>query len=175
MANEGKAFGEPAKRYAMRIAVESSTGRKIDTYMNANMERGKELEDIARSLYIEQSGIKVGNGGFAEFGNYGASSDGLVDLLDGSNGMIEIKSVLYNTQFNNMKKGYDASYKWQIQGNLWIYDRQWCDFVSYCPDFPEGKQLHTCQVDRDEGMIKRLEKRLGEFWKLVEEYKEVLK
>lgn len=169
MANDGKAFGEPAKKYAMRIALESITRQRLETYTNDFMQRGIELEPEARGLYEEATFNIVTNGGFMELGNYGASSDGLT-----SDGMIEIKSVIYSTHFKNIEEGFDSSYKWQIQGQMWIYDKQWCDFVSYCPEFTEEKKLHMFHVERDEEMVSRLQARLLEFDKLVEKYKEMV-
>lgn len=168
MANNGKAFGEPAKRYAMRIVVEEATQRRIETFTNDNMARGIELEPEARALYEGD----VINGGFMEYDGCGASSDGLV----GDPGMIEIKSVLYSTHFKRfIDGGYDTTYQWQIQGNMWIYDRQWCDYVSYCPEFPTHKQLYVFRVQRDEEKIEALKTRLNEFKGLINQYKELIK
>lgn len=51
MANYGKALGEPAKKYAVNIAIEQITGEPIaSTFTNAHMERGHEQEPIAREL-----------------------------------------------------------------------------------------------------------------------------
>ena len=164
MAHNGKPFGEPAKKYAMKMVVEEATQRRIPSYTNDHMERGIELEPIAQTLYPGE----VKNGGFMGYGAYGASSDGLV----GDDGMIEIKSVIFSTHFKRLLEGgYDTAYQWQIQGNLWIYDRKWLDFVSYCPDFPTNKQLYTFRVERDDEKIKSLKTRLNEFMGLVEEYK----
>ena len=62
----------------------------------------------------------------------------------------------------------DSAYKWQIHGHIWQGKKRWCDFVSYCPEMPENKQLHIFRVMRDEEIIKRLELRIGEFLKEVE-------
>lgn len=65
MANNGKAFGEPAKRYAQKIALERVTGkREEESYSNANMERGNDLEPLARELYSQETMTDVENGGF---------------------------------------------------------------------------------------------------------------
>jgi len=172
MANYGKAFGEPAKKYAMRTALESVIKTVLPTYKNNNTERGHELEPIAREIYENDTFTEVLQGGFMEFGRFGASSDGLVN----PDGSIEIKSVLYNTHFERIiNGGFDTSYQWQIHGNIWIYERKWCDFVSYCPEFPYQKNLHIFRVERDEEKIKMLEERLNEFVSLVDTYKEKLK
>ena len=170
MAYDCKKWGDGAKKYAMRTAVEGITKNPIPTYSNKNMEMGVEFEPIARDLYEEDQIVSVEQVGFMEYGKCGASTDGLV----GKDGMIEIKSVLYNTMFKNIEKGYDSTYFWQMQGNMWIYNRKWCDFVSYANSFPEGKQLHVCRVLKDEAAIKRLSTRLDEFEELVETYRKII-
>lgn len=67
MANNGKAFGEPAKRYAQKVALERVTRKREDeSYSNAFMERGTELEPFARTLYSQETMNDVDNGGFFE-------------------------------------------------------------------------------------------------------------
>lgn len=167
MANEGKVFGNPAQDYAIQVALERSTGRRFEVdYTNHWMQRGHELEPIARSLYELETMEFVDNGGIYVDGDFATSPDGLVN----DNGQIEIKSVKYNTHFERIKKGgFDLKYKWQIQGNLWLSGRDWCDFISYCPDYPENKQLYVFRVVRDQEMIDRLKQRLNEFNNKVKE------
>jgi len=171
MANYGKAFGNPAKDYAKRVAIESFTKTPVETFKNEWMERGHELEQWARSAYEMQTFNVVLPAGFSEIGYFGASADGLVD----DDGLIEIKSVKYNIHFDRLQKGrFDSSYEWQMRGQLWLYDRAWCDFVSYCPEFPPDKQLYIFRVERDLELEKRLIGRLDEFLDLLDTYIEVL-
>jgi putative phage-type endonuclease len=171
MANEGKAFGKPALDYAIKVAIESKTQRNIEGFTNEWMERGKQLEEDARRLYESMTFTKVLPGGIAVTDRYGASSDGLVD----PDGIVEIKCVKYNTHFKRLLQGgYDTAYQWQIRGQMWLYDVDWCDFVSYCPDYPEDKQLYVYRVKRslteEATMITRLEK----FTHQVDEFVKVL-
>lgn len=172
MANEGKSFGNPASEYAQRISIEGVTGKRIETYQNEYMITGIELEPEAREKYEQETFNIVDNGGFMQLGDHiGGSADGIV----GDNGLIEIKSVKFNTHFERLRAGgIDSKYKWQIHGNIWIYNRQWCDFISYCPDFPENKQLYVCRVYRDEEIIKRLNHRLDKFIEMVNYYKSII-
>ena len=57
MAHFGKDFGDPAKVYAQDVAIERFTGKRIerDSYKSAAMQRGHELEPIARDLYERDS------------------------------------------------------------------------------------------------------------------------
>lgn len=173
MANEGKAFGDPAKRYAQEIALEIVTGNKDERsgHTSKFMDDGHTYEPIARDLYEQQTFRTVTNGGFFYNGNYGDSPDGNV----GKDGCIEIKCVIANTHWERLKKGsFDSSYKWQIHGHILIAEKQWCDFVSYCPEMPEDKQLYIFRVNRDEDIINRMKIRLSEFWQLVDENIKIL-
>lgn len=167
MANEGKAFGDPAKRYALQLALERITGRKADySFKNDDMERGHEQEPVARMLYEEERFVDVRNGGFFDCGEYGDSPDGLV----GDDGVVEIKSVIAPTHDDTIRRGsFDPSYRWQLVGHLDCTGRQWVDFISYCGEFPESHQLVVYRLNRNEceDEIKRLRSRRAEFLKLV--------
>jgi len=174
MANFGKAFGEPAKAYAAHIALERFNGKKIekDYYTSSVMERGTELEPVARNEYEINEMVEVKNGGFFEKDTLGDSPDGLV----GENGVIEIKCVIPSTHFKTLKKGgYPSSYKWQIHFHMLVTGRDWCDFISYCPDFPEAKQLYVFRVDKDTELQKQMLERIAEFELLIEENINLLK
>lgn len=168
MANDGKAFGEPAQKYALQIALERMTGQKSEfSFSNDHMERGHEQEPVARMLYEDERFVDVTNGGFFDCGDYGDSPDGLI----GEDGVIEIKSVIAPTHYATLRRGsFDPSYRWQLVGHLDCTGRDWVDFVSYCSDFPEGKQLIVNRLTRAECAVElaRLHERRAEFLKLVD-------
>jgi hypothetical protein len=167
MANEGKAFGDPAKRYALQIALELLTRKKAEfSFSNEHMERGHEQEPVARMLYEEENFVSVTNGGFFDCGEYGDSPDGLVS----DDGVVEIKSVTAPTHYATMQRGsFDPAYRWQLVGHLDCSTRQWVDFISYCSDFPIDQQLLVYRLHRTEceDEIKRLHARRAEFLRLV--------
>lgn len=175
MANDGKAFGDPAKRYALQLALEIETGRKAaHGFSNEHTERGHEQEPLARMLYEQENFVDVLNGGFFDCGDYGDSPDGLV----GTDGVIEIKSVLAPTHYGTLQRGsFDPAYRWQLVGHLDCTGRDWVDFVSYCADFPERNQLIVYRLHRRdcEFEIARLRARRDEFLKLVRETLNTLK
>jgi len=130
------------------------------------MERGHEQEPIARMLYEDLYFTEVTNGGFFDCGFYGDSPDGLVD----NDGVIEIKSVIDTTHYANIKRGsIDPSYKWQVIGHLDCTGREWCDFISYCADFPETSQLIVYRIYRKDVIeeIKMLSERRKLFNDLI--------
>lgn len=167
MANGDKAFGEPAKKYALQLALERINGSKKEvTYSNEHMERGHQQEPVARMLYEEETFSSVGNGGFFDCGEYGDSPDGLVDM----DGVIEIKSVIDSVHYATIKRNsFDPAYRWQLAGHLDCTGRKWVDFVSYCAEFPVGKQLYIFRVNRDDfsAELERLASRRVEFLSLV--------
>lgn len=169
MANETKSFGEPAKRYALQIALEQLTGKRSEhSFSSIHMERGHLLEPVARALYERETFTDVTNGGFFCWGAYGDSPDGLV----GEDGGVEIKCVIASTHYATMQRGtFDPSYRWQLAGHLDCTGREWFDFVSYCEDFPADKQLIVYRLHRAdyEDEIKRLRERRAEFLQLVHE------
>jgi hypothetical protein len=174
MANYGKAFGDPAKKLAMNIAVQQITGVAGDGgFSNEHMERGHEQEPLARMLYEEETFCEVSNGGFFCNDFIGCSPDGLVY----DDGAIEIKSVIINVHYANVKRqGVDPAYKWQCIGNLKFTGRKWLDFVSYCSGFPEGRQLYTCRLHADQlqDEFLMLDSRINDFKLLVEDTKSTI-
>lgn len=169
MANDGRAFGDPAKKYALQVALERVTGIKSDSgFSNSHTERGHEQEPIARMMYEDQFFIDVGNGGFFDCGYYGDSPDGLVC----DDGVIEIKSVTPAVHYATMKRGsFDPAYKWQLAGHLDCTGRDWVDFVSYCAEFPEHNQLivYRTYMHDMQDQIEALRARRSEFLRLIEE------
>lgn len=163
MANAPNAFGDPAKRYALQIALERITGRKATYgFSNDHMERGNEQEPLARMIYEDLFFADVSNGGFFDCGEYGDSPDGLI----GDEGVIEIKSVIASTHWATRRRGtYDPAYRWQMVGHLDCTGRDWCDFVSFCSDFPESDQLAVYRMNRADVMddIKALQDRRAQF------------
>jgi hypothetical protein len=174
MANYGKAFGEPAKKYAVNIAIEQITGKPIaSTYSNEHMERGHEQEPIARQLYERKTFSTVTNGGFFESDFIGCSPDGLVC----DNGVIEIKSVIAPVHFSSIKRYcVDPAYKWQCIANLKFTGRDWLDFVSYCSDFPIDNQLFIHRMNKEDyyESFNMIDSRISEFKLLVDDTRNLI-
>ncbi len=168
MAHEEVGFGDPAKNLAVDLAIQQITGKVSNhpSYSNSHMKRGREQEPIARQLYEIERYCLVDNGGFFDNGNTGCSPDGLID----NDGIIEIKSVIASTHYNTIKKsGLDPAYKWQRIFNLKETRREWLDYVSFCADFPEGKQLFIKRI-----FAKDLQKEFARIDKRVEKFNTLL-
>jgi hypothetical protein len=172
MANYGKAFGEPAKKYAVDIAVQQITGSTSGGgYSNEHMARGHEEEPLARMAYEDRYFSDVTNGGFFDCGDTGTSPDGLV----GFDGMLEIKSALPSVHYARLsKQSFDSAYKWQLVGHLKFSILDWVDFASYCSSFPDDKKLYVHRSYKDDfkAEFEMVDNRLGEFRELISTIKE---
>jgi hypothetical protein len=147
----GPKGGKSATRvaYLNKLAGEILTGEPMATYTNADMERGKLMEDEARDLYAFQYSVEPQRVGFVRNGNKGASPDSLV----GENGGLEIKSAAAHIQIARLLDGeLPSEHKAQVHGNIWVCEREWWDFCSYCPKLP----LFRVRVYRDESYIQKL-------------------
>jgi hypothetical protein len=174
MANYGKAFGEPAKKYAVDIAVQQLTGSTSGGgYTNDHMARGHEEEPLAVMAYEASYFCTVDNGGFYDNGDTGTSPDGNVS----TDGLIEIKSAIPSVHYARIaKQSYDSTYKWQLAGHLKFTGRDWVDFISYCSSFPDDKKLYVHRSYRDDFKkeFEMIDERLKEFMKVIDEAKHVI-
>lgn len=173
-------WGEGAKKYAMRLALERSTGKRIDTFQSDYMVRGNELEPEAREKYECKTFQLVENGGLFIDGDYATSPDGLIFAppikgLEAVNGGIEIKCVAYNTHFMVMEEEfYDKKYKWQIQGQMFVAELKFVNFVSYCPEHPKETELYIYPVERNNIQSDQIKKRLEHFKELINTYAKMI-
>lgn len=140
------------------LALERLTGEPEETYQNEAMRRGTELEPLARGAYEAKTGELVEEVAFVVHPSLpycGVSPDGLL----GDDGLLEIKCPASQAKhLAALRSGAHATeYRWQVQGQLWVTGRAWCDVVSYDPRFPEGLNLAIVRVPRDDVAIKALE------------------
>lgn len=144
-----KGAGKTRRTYMLKLLGERLTGELQEPYTNAHMERGKVMEAEARTMYEFQTDLNAEEVGFIRNGEKGCSPDSLI----GESGMLEIKTKLPHLQLDVLDKGnLPADHVAQVQGQLWVAEREWCDFVSYWPKLP----LFVYRVTRDEEYIKTL-------------------
>jgi putative phage-type endonuclease len=162
MARTRNGYGAQRKNYKAELVVEILTGAKDEFYTNAAMQHGIDYEPVARTAYELESGNTVQDTGFwvdEELGA-GASPDGFV----GEDGLLEIKCPNTATHLETLeKKEVPYQYRAQVQGQMWITGRKWCDFVSYDPRLPENAQMIIIHVERDDDYIKNLAEEVETF------------
>lgn len=165
-AGRGGAESTGRRNYRMRLALEIVTGKvaKSSFSGNAHTERGKELEPFARMAYESITGHIVEEVPFIKhkYLGCGVSPDGLVS----TDGMVEFKCPIpsIHWEYMNLPSGTPpAEYKWQVYGEMWVAERKWNDFVSYCEDMPESLQTHITRVHADDKIIAELEAGVSKF------------
>jgi putative phage-type endonuclease len=122
------------KKAIRKVVFERLTGESPESFKNEYMQRGHELEVQAKEAYELYSFNTVQDAGFFELNEWtGASPDGLV----GDDGQVEIKSPAYNTFIDYILSGkVPTEYVPQIQGQLYVTGRKWCDFIAFHPKLP---------------------------------------
>ena len=134
-------MGESTKGYkdlVTNIACEIITQRAEETYINAIMEEGIETEPTARKEYeaifyieIKEVGFIIPDADTIYHDWIGISPDGLTS----DNGMIEIKCPLMKTHLEYIQDNkLPAEYEKQVQGQLFVTELDYCDFISYVDD-----------------------------------------
>ena len=161
-----------ANTYMHQLLAEHWLGGPIDENdSNHWMERGLELEADAADLYEFMTDNAVSETGFCFKDDQklaGASPDRFVD----DKGLLEIKCPKASTLVGYiLKGGLPAKYKQQVQGQMWICEREWCDFFVY---HPEMKPL-LVHVERDDKFIKQMADMIEVFIEDMLEAREKLK
>jgi len=158
---ESGALSDTAYSYLCELAAECLTGEQAQLSGKA-LDWGAEHESGACDLY-ELSCDDVSHVGIIlhDSGKYGASPDGLV----GEDGMIEIKCP-YNT-VNHIKTVVSGEMPKehipQVQGNMMINGRKWCDFISYDPRIKGKGRFFVVRVHRDDDYIEKLRAKVENF------------
>ena len=159
--------------YALTLAAEKYAGKVVDGFGgNKYTERGKELEDAARTDYEMTNQIEVQQVGFItdNLMRYGCSPDGLVSSDGGFETKCKIakehiKALLY---YRSTKKT-PTEYVAQPQMCMFVTGRTYWDLHLYHPDLPSvtirqypdkeffkilKKQISLVCVERDEILAK---------------------
>lgn len=152
----GGAESRTRQTYLYKLAGERLTGEVMESFTSPHMERGKLMEDEARSAYSFVTGLDCETIGFLRRGRAGASPDALVS----KDGLLEIKTKLPHLLIEALLKGdFPPEHKAQCQGQLWIAERDWLDLAVYWPGLP----MFIVRANRDEGFIRELAEAVGAF------------
>lgn len=137
------------ERLIHRVASEIVTGVPEEDYSNAYMERGRRHEPQLRAQYSLSAGVDLEPVAFVRRGRTGCSPDSLI----GKDGTLEIKSekatLLVNTLLRNE---FPHRHKAQVQGQLWICERDHGHLAIGCPGMPLFRKV----AGRDEPYIKKI-------------------
>lgn len=164
----GEIFGDGAWTYIYEKMDEWATGVIEENGFKGNdaTDYGIAYEPDARDMYQRVRGYDVRLCGFETYNeSFGGSPDAKVN----TDGILEIKVPFLGANHmaymdlesaDQFKKFYKKHYT-QIQSNLLVTKKEWCDFVSYNPRPKiELLQIKILRIYRDEEMIKDIEERV---------------
>jgi putative phage-type endonuclease len=162
--NDSLAGSETAARrnYLIQLVTERLTGQQQESFSSAAMQRGTDLEPVARMAYEATNGF-VDKAGFYKHSSiewFGASPDGLV----GDDGLVEIKCPNSTTHVDYILEGkVPTKYKRQMLAQLACTGRKWCDFVSFDDRLPEHLQLFVVRFEPKPEEIDKLQEGVIKF------------
>lgn len=161
-------YSKGARKYIWELIAEEIMGEQIERPTTFAMERGTDLEPEARGWYAFDQDVAVETVGFvtSDDGTVGASPDGLINL----DGGLEIKCPGAIKHMENLF-GADIAKYGQVQGNIYVCERDWWDVVSYHPKLLPA----VTRTYRDDGYIKDLEAALDQFKDELAEAREYIK
>jgi predicted phage-related endonuclease len=135
-----------SRAHLWEMAAQRISGYVEPQYISDAMLRGQEDEILARELYSKHY-AKVDVCGFVTNSKWGFTLGCSPDGLVGDDGLIEVKSRCQKYQVETIVDGkMPDEYLLQVQGELLVTERKWCDFISYCGGLP----MVTMRVFPDE-------------------------
>jgi putative phage-type endonuclease len=159
LLTEGRSGNESLtkRKYKNELIRERLTGRKLDTYKTPAMQRGIDLEPMARAWYevkyntfVDQVAIVL----HPSIDGGQCSPDGIVEA---TNSLIEIKIPNPENHLDNILTGgkqleqYYDQVQWQL---ACMPEKEFCDLVSYDPEMPDHLQGFVKRIYRDDEYIK---------------------
>lgn len=164
-------FGSGAFTYIHSRIAEYLTQMAVSDFNSEAMAHGNIFEKDAAVKYVKRTGHRIEylggeNPMFLEYGDFAGGSpdafvndDGLAEFKCPFNSTHHIEYLLLNSaqELKNEKPEYYA----QIQMNLLVSNRNWCDFVSYDSRMlDEDLQMKILRIPRDKEMIEDIKIRI---------------
>jgi putative phage-type endonuclease len=166
MAKTKSGYGAARKNYMMELLCQRLTGAREEGFTNAAMQRGNDLEPMARGRYEIENDLLVSETGLIdhpEIEGFAASPDGVV----GDDGLIEIKCPNTATHIDFMKTGkINPRYQSQMTAQMLCTGRNWCDFVSFDDRLPENLEYRVQRYELDKAFAVEM---LAEVKKFLDE------
>jgi putative phage-type endonuclease len=173
LLTEGRGGAESLtrKKYKNELIRERLTGKKLDTYKTPAMQRGIDLEPMARAWYevkyntfVDQVAIVL----HPSIEGAQCSPDGLVEA---TNSLIEIKIPNPENHLDNILTGgkqleqYYDQVQWQL---ACMPEKEFCDLVSYDPEMPDHLQGFVKRIYRDDEYIQTMQNAVIAFLSEIE-------
>lgn len=147
-----QANGKGLETYVQEKVCKYFSSAEEESYSNKAMEHGIEQEPVATTMYEFETGSCCYEIGYAIYSEHvGCSPDRGV----GEHGLIEIKCPSDKVYFQYLLDGViDLKYYYQMQMQMLICEKKWCDYVVYNPNFE--KQLIIKRIEPDNKIFEKL-------------------
>jgi putative phage-type endonuclease len=152
--------------YLWQQVIERLTGQPAPVAKTMAMQWGTDQEPAALQAYNEAHLVNVEAVGFVQHPtlSVGCSPDGLVTEDMAATGLVEIKCPFNSANhLETWLNGMPDEHMAQVQGQMWLTGREWCDFVSFDPRMPDDLQLYVQRVQRNPEYITTLEREIVTF------------
>ena len=181
-AQEAGQLSETARGYLLEVVASTITGQDRVGGKSAAMDRGVDKETDAIDAYCLQRfldrGTEVLEGRILLMRDrlVGVTPDSFVEDDPEGPGLLECKCPESKTHLETFLSGDGTPedprqvpevYVPQVQGQLWVSGRRWCDFVSFDDRFPGPMQLIVIRAYRDEAYIAELAAKVLHFEQMV--------
>lgn len=157
LARTKSGWGAGRANYLAELVLERMTGVPLEGFMSSAMQWGTDHEPDARAAYEYRTNATVELVGFVPHPTVpmsGSSPDGLV----GDKGLVEFKCPNSATHIETLTVGQvPDKYVLQMQWQMACTGREWCDFCSFDPRFPEEMVMFVQRVERDRARIAEIE------------------
>lgn len=144
------------KTYVNKLLAQILSGSTEPFFMTDAVQRGIDYEQLACEDYEKANNVKVEHVGiiFEDERRIVACSP---DALVGENGLVEFKCPNTSTHIGYWLDGIPSKYMAQVQFQMMVTGRKWCDFVSWDDRVRDEKLvMYQQRVYRDEEMIRKL-------------------
>ena len=174
LLTEGRSGAESLTRrkYKNEIIREKLTGLKLTTYKTPAMQRGIDLEPLARAWYEVKNNVFVDQVAIVKhptIQDAQCSPDGII--FADKPYLIEIKVPSPENHLDNILTGgkqleqYIDQAMWQL---ACMPEMEFCDIVSFDPEMPDNLKGFVKRIYRDDEYIKTMEDKVILFLQEVE-------
>lgn len=163
LARTKTGWGASRANLKARIVTERITGHPVETFVNAAMQRGTDLEPQARAMYSLKAGHDVTEVGIVlhpTIKHTHCSPDGLI----ADDGMVELKCCGAARHIEVLTDSPpEDRYVKQCLWQMACTGREWVDLAYFNPDLPGPMQLVIHRIERDREVIAAMEADVAEF------------
>jgi len=174
VARTKSGYAASRDNYMMELLCQRLIGKAEEGFTNAAMQRGAELEPVARGCYEALEGVMVEEVGLIDhptIKHFAASPDGRIGKIG-----LEIKCPNTKQHVEFLRTGKpDSRYQWQMCAQISCCGFDCVDFVSFDDRMPKELQCAKTRFMRDDVRIAEMEAEVKKFLAELDELEDLMK